>query len=383
MPSALPAVPRRVAVALTLLLSLAVLPARAGEGPLPAWAELGLEYRVQTLFVDPMELSGTTVRDVNFTIQRLRVEGGLKVPEVARLVTQVDLLSGVLFGDNGDYGGSPQPTQGMALTSRWPNQAGWAVGLVGASPDPFDPDSYGLVLTELEPVHVNRIYGEVFLPFGLLRIGRQPITEGAGINLHDGSRSNRWGVSRFSATADRFLFATKLSEAVRMARGGKGYVPDRSMDDGVFIGAAYDMVVQDELALGGDNLHQVAGLVQWRAKKPGWFGWDWDRFLLQATVGGRFGDEFSTQVISIPVVLDFAVDRFAFRGEFATIFGHTREVSAGMQALRETDAAKRVIRDQDLLAFGARAVLDAVFGPVTVTLEFDYASGDDDPRDET
>ena len=379
--------PREVSVVVIALLLLflagAPPPAAAGEGTLPKWAELDLEYRVRTLYIDPMELNGTTVRDVNYTIQRLRVEGGLKVPGIARLVTQVDLLSGVLFGDNGDFGSSPQPSSGLALTSRWPNTAGWRVGLVGNNADPFDPDSYGMVLTEVEPIHINRIYGEVTLPFGILRIGRQPVTEGAGINLHDGGRHNRWGVSKYSSSADRFLFATKVSEAFRMIKAGKDYTPDRSMDDGVFIGAAYDMVVQDDVTIGGDNLHQVAGLIMWKAREPGWFGWDWDHFLLQVSVGGRFGDEFGTQVLSIPAVLDFEVGRWAFRGEFATIFGNTREVSEGMQALRETDAAKRVIRNQEILGFGARAVLDATFGPVMATLEFDYASGDADPRDET
>ncbi len=355
----------------------------AGEGGMPKWAELDLEYRIRTLYIDPVDLSGTTVRDVNYTIQRLRVEGGLKVPKIARLVTQIDLLSGVLFGDNGEYGSSPQPSSGLSLTSRWPNTAGWRVGLVGDNADPFDPDSYGMVLTDVNPIQINRIYGEVFLPFGLLRIGRQPVTDGAGINLHDGGRHNRWGVSKYSASADRFLFATKISEAFRMMKQGGDYVADRSMDDGVFIGVAYDMVVQDDLTIGGDDLHQVAGSVIWKAKDVDWFGWDWDHFLFQVTVGGRFGDEFDTQVLSIPAVLDFAVGRWAFRGEFATIFGNTTEVSAGMQALREADAAKRVIKNQDILGFGARAVLDATFGPVTATLEFDYASGDADPRDET
>ncbi len=374
---------RTAAVLLLFALLAAPRPVSASEGPLPEWVELDLEYRVRSLYIDPMELSGTTVRGVNYTVQRLRVDGGLMVPDVVRIVTQLDLLSGVLFGDNGDYGGNPAPTQGMGLTSRWPNHAGWGVGLIGSGADPFDPDSYGMVLTDMEPIRINRVYGEVTLPFGILRVGRQAVTQGAGINLHDGGRHNRWGVSKYSSSADRFLFATKISEAFRMMGSKKGYTPDRSMDDGVFIGGAYDMVVQDDLPIGGDDLHQAAGVIMWKARKPGWFGWDWDHFLLQTTVGGRFGDEFGTRVLSIPTVVDFKVDRWAFHGEFVTIFGHTREVSEGMQALREPDAAKRYSRNQDLLGFGARAVLDATFGPVMTTLEFDYASGDSDPRDET
>ena len=84
---------------LLLLVAPGAAPAVANDSSTPKWVELDLEYRVRTLYANPMELSGTTVRDVNYTIQRLRVEGGFKIPDIARIVTQVDLLSGVLFGD--------------------------------------------------------------------------------------------------------------------------------------------------------------------------------------------------------------------------------------------------------------------------------------------
>jgi len=360
-------------------------PAVAGDDATsPDWLGLDAEYRVQSLLIDPMELSGLTTQQVHYTQQRMRLDTTLRPVRKIALKTQIEALGGVLFGDNGEYGGDPSPGSGLALTSRHPNHAGWTVGLIEGM-DPLDPDSYGLTLKGVEPIAINRIYGEVILPFGVLRVGRQPATEGPGINLHDGSRSNRWGVSRHSATADRILFATKLSEAFSMLahRGDEPYKPNLDMDDGIFIGGAYDIVVEDDVSYGGDNLTQGVGLLQWKVKKPALFGWDWDPFLLQVVFGGRFGEQFDTQVFAMPITLQMGAGPVHFSGEFVALFGQTREASAGMAALREKDAAKRVIHDQEIRAFGARAILDVEMGPVTGTLEFDYASGDADPRDET
>ncbi len=358
--------------------------AQEQDEPPPGWLELDAEYRVQSHFIDPLELNGLTAGRVHYTEQRFRLEPTLRPVEQVAIKSQFEVLGGVLFGDNGDYGGTPSPSSGLALTSRWPNHSAWTVGLLEGQ-DPLDPDSYGLVLEGVEPIAINRLYGEVVLPVGILRIGRQPATEGAGINLHDGSRANRWGVSRYSATADRFLFATKLSEAFAMLahRGDEPYKADRSMDNGIFIGGAYDVVVEDDIGFGGDNLHQAVGLLQWKVKQPTLLGLDWDPFLFQVVFGGRFGDQFGTQVFALPATVQFGVGPVRFYGEFVALFGHTREASEGMAALRESDAAKRVVHDQEIRAFGARAILDVDVGPVTGTLEFDYASGDADPRDET
>lgn len=352
------------------------------ERLLPDWFTLDVEYRVQTTVVDPLELNGTVAEQVHWTEQRLRVDSGLHIPGVGGIITQFDILDGVLFGDNGDFGKDPEPSFGLAVTSRWPNEAAWAIGLIEGA-DSLSPDSYAPVLTSVDAIQVNRVYGEVSLPFGVIRVGRMPSTTGPGMSLHDGSRTNRWGISSYSNTADRFLFATKVSEAVRMMMEADGYVPDRSLDDGVFLGVAYDHAVQDDIAASFDDLHQVLGVLQWKAQEPGWFGWGWDDFLLQVAFAARFSDEFGTEVFGAPLKLEFGVGPVHFLGEFGLYFGHTREVSEGLAALRQVDETRRVIRDQDILMYGARVVTDVEIGPVVATLEFDYASGDGDPRDET
>ncbi len=344
--------------------------------------DLDLEYRFQMMYINPLELNGLVAREVGYAQHRLRLEPAFRPVVGVSLFAQVDVLDGVLAGDNGEYGGDPSAGSGLALTSRWPNNAGFKVGLLEGR-DPLDPDSYGLTLTEVDPVKINRVWGEVMLPVGLLRIGRQPAASGPGIGLHDGSRTNRWGVSRYSATADRILFATKVSEVYRMIRDGAAYETDRAMDDGVFLVGAEDLAVEDDPSYGGDDLKQGVGMLQVRVKEPRLFGMDWHPFLFQVAVGGRFGEQFKTSVYSIPVSLEFGLGPLRFQGELVAIYGQTQEISQGMAALREADEAKRVIRDQTIQGMGARAILDVEMGPVTGTLEFDYAQGDSDPRDET
>lgn len=367
------------------------------EGPwrkrLPDWLLLDAEYRVETVYLNPIALNGTLADSMSYTQQRLRLDAGLQVPDLLRIVTQFDFLNGVLFGDNGDYQGGldvneglssqpPEPGNGLSVTSRWPNNATWGVGLVNPA-DPLNPESYGPVLRSVQPFRLNRAYAEVMLPVGLLRIGRQPAAFGPGMSLHDGSRSNRWGVSRFSYTADRFLFATKVSEAFRMIRAGPDFRPDRSLDEGVFLALAYDQVVNDDVHRSADDLHQALAAVQWKVKSARWFGLDVKNFLFQVAFGGRFGKEFNTRIFQVPVTLDMELGSVRVLGEFAATFGHTREISEGFAALREPDPAKRHIHDQKIRAYGARLVTDVTLGPVVATLEFDYASGDADPRDET
>jgi len=378
--------PNRFASACGLVVTLTLLamapPVSAKLVELPEWLLLDAEYRVQAVYIDPLELNGNTVEDMWYMEQRLRVDLGFQVPKVVKIMTQMDILGGVLFGDNGDFGQEPEPSMGLALTSKWPNNSTWGIGLLKDG-DPLAPDSYGPVLQGVEPIVVNRVWGEVMLPFGLLKIGRQPASTSPGMSSHDGSRSNRWGVSRYSPTADRIFFATKISEMWRMVSEGQDSVPNRRLDKGVFLAAAYDQVVNDDVQIGSDDLHQALVALQWRAKNPAWGNGHVKNFLLQTGFGGRWGDEFNTQVFSVPVTLEFEAGPVHFLGEFSALFGHSREISEGFSALREPDPVKRVIYDQTIRGFGARAILDLTFGPVTTTLEFDYASGDSDPRDET
>src|SRR5690606_13503627 len=127
-----------------------------------------------------------------------------------------------------------------------------------------------------DPIEINFAYGEVMLPFGVLRIGRQPITDVGTITLNDGRTGrNRWGASAWHESADRILFGTKVSEAYHLLTKGRDHVVDASFDDGVFFGMIYDFMVNDRVHVAHDDLAQIAGQLEWKERKADWFGLDW------------------------------------------------------------------------------------------------------------
>ncbi len=76
--------------------------------------DVDAEYRVQSVYIDPLELSGTEAQTMNYTEQRFRLEPSFSLGSIGKIKSQFDLLGGVLFGDNGDYGQEPEPSFGLA-----------------------------------------------------------------------------------------------------------------------------------------------------------------------------------------------------------------------------------------------------------------------------
>ncbi|GMV43062.1 MAG: hypothetical protein AMXMBFR64_47780 [Myxococcales bacterium] len=340
---------------------------------IPEWLVLGAEYRVRTLYVDPFDLSGTEVQDAKWTEQRLRLDLGFKWPKVGGVTVQLDLVDGVLFGDNGDFGKDPKPVSGLAVTSRAPNSAGWDIGLISGR-DPLNADSYAPALVPIEPIRVNHAYGDVYLPFGLLRVGRQPVTAGASISAHDGSRTNRWGVSTYSEVGDRVLFATKLDEAIKLLTEDD-HVADASADNGVFLIFAWDWQVQDDIHATDDDLNQITAGLQWRVREADWLGVEWKELLVSALMVHKFADDFDTAIWAFPLRAKATIGPVALDLQYSIFTGGTREVSEGFAVLSSKPPGR-----QDVLAMGASAVIDVLLDPVTATLEFDFATGDADPR---
>ncbi|MBN1947983.1 MAG: hypothetical protein JW797_20110 [Bradymonadales bacterium] len=361
----------------TFLLLVGHIPAAQGRPPGPAiedWLQLGAEYRVETIYINPLELSGTTVTETHWTEQRMRLDMGLRVPGYGGVVVQVDLLDGVLFGDNGDYPREPVPTGGVAMSSYRPNCAGWRVGLAPGA-DPLDPDSYLPVLQSMEPFRINQAYGEVILPVGLLRLGRQPYNYGAGISAHEGTRINRWGVSRYAHTADRLLFGTKLDQVIQFLIEGGDLALDTRLDRGLLLVLAYDWATQDDIYRSFDDLHQVMFGLQWKIPSADWFGLAWRDLSLSGFGVHRFSNEFDTAVWGVPFRFSGGIGRWEWDAQYSLIAGNSREVSEGFAALTGEEVVS-----QRILGMGAHLRLDLDLAPVEITFEFDYASGDDDPR---
>ncbi len=176
---------------IVVLLVAAATPASADE---PLDLRLDAEYRVDTTYIDPFELGGDDVTRTMWTDQRLRTNIHARHDDTVELHVQADFLAGVLFGDTGTYGIGPSTNSGVALASKQPNTTAWEVGL-GEGGDPLDPDAYVPVLREADPVIVNHAYGDAFLPVGLLRAGRQPLSYGAtagALTVLDASVGHQW-----------------------------------------------------------------------------------------------------------------------------------------------------------------------------------------------
>jgi hypothetical protein len=343
---------------------------------LPEWFDLEAEYRARTIYINPLELNDTGVRAIDWTEHRLRLGASFNHGRWLAIHTRIDILDGVLWGDNGEFSETPSPNAGLSIASRRPNETALGVGL-GDGLDPLDPDSYGPQLESADAISVDHIYGNVVLPFGLLRVGRQSAAIGANLGGHDGGRHNRWGASSYGDIADRFLFGTKLDEAVRMIRGGAGEV-NASMDDGVVLATWLDLYNTGDLYRAGDNLRQNGVLLSWNVADADWGGGEWTGLQLAAGVVHLGNDNFATDIWAMPIILQGTVGPFSLEANLSYLSGQTREMAEGLSVLNPRPA-----RMQELRALGARAIADLEIGPTVLTFEFDYARGDDDPRQES
>jgi len=344
----------------------------------PWFVQLHPEYRVRLIRINPLEVNGIVARQVAWGEQRLRLDASLGYRGVGAIHMQIDALDGVIFGDNGEFGTSPEPTSGVGLASRQANNAGWKVGLLPGR-DPLQVDSYGPVLSDIAPLEINYLYGEVLLPFGLFRVGRQPASDVGSVSLNDGrSGRNLWGASWYHESVDRLLFGTKLSELFNVISEGPAYQIDRSLDNGVFLGLVWDYLVEDDVANPGDDLQGFSAQLDFRWRDPRILGEIFGPMRFTATTTYRWDDRFNTSVFALPLRLDVTLADFLFHGELSYITGTTRELSAGFGALSGSP-----VTDQDIKLTAARLVAEYALCPLTFRLEWGFAAGDDDPRTST
>lgn len=333
----------------------------------------GAELRLRSLRIDPIELSGTDINLIHWSEMRARLDASVRRAGVGGVTIQLDALDGVLLGDNGQFvGPPPNSNTGVSLSAKRPNLTRWEVGLRGD--DPLSRDDYGPVLVPVEPIAINHLYADVNLPIGLLRFGRQPLNYGATITSHDGGRHNRWGVSKYSDSVDRVLFGTKLDEAIK-AIGGSDAPPDLSLDNGVLLAVFHDWMKQDDVALFRDDLRQIGVAVQWKKSEADWFGADWSGFTLSQGAVRLRNVKFDSLAYGFPFLFETSIGDIDLEAQYMHIRGKSNEISEGFAALASKPSAQ-----QDIIAHGARGVVDWNIGRVRLTAEGNYASGDDDPR---
>lgn len=121
---------------------------------------------------------------------RLRLEPTLNVYEDIKIHSQIDVLDNVILGSTPNS----LPFNPFAPVSVLSNTA--------------IPPSDGINAVWQDSLRVKRLWGEVTLPFGLLRFGRQPDHFGMGILANDGSGLD----ADFGDNVDRIQFAVKLAD---------------------------------------------------------------------------------------------------------------------------------------------------------------------------
>ncbi len=324
-----------------------------------------VEYRATGQSVNPILLSSETNQRVAYIDQRLRLGGSLDWQKTVRVSLLLDALDGVLFGDNGTYGDDPSPNSGTHVNTKNPNLARVCVQYKGG--DPLSASGYGYGLCPADPITVRQAFGEVALPFGLLRVGRQPINIGAGLQANDGEgRPNRFGVSHNGNTVDRILFATKPFEAFKPEKQR-----DRSETRGFILALAYDTLLQDDPQRFSDDTRQIA--LAGRLLEPKWsLGTD---ALLAAFYVYRWDNQYATAVHAAGLRGYSTFGKLALGVDLALNRGSTQEIAAGYKFITNDPVV-----DQPIASYAGRAVIRWDERRWGAYLEIDYASGNDDPR---
>lgn len=329
---------------------------------------LGAEYRANALYVNPIALNSESGRRVGWIENRLRLDFTIDYRDKIRITTSADVMDGALWGDNGTLFSGPRPNFGSNINARSPNVAVPCVTQRGSNP--LDAESYGYGLCSQEQVRFRKLYGDVSLPFGLLRIGRQPANPGQGIQATDGDgRPNRFGFSRQGNMMDRILFATKPLEAFKDKEDR-----DTSEDRGMILALAYDRLVTDDVHLFGDDVQQVDVAVRYMNPYlgplrdffvSGYYVHRWDK------VNESSVNSFGTRVMS-------KVGDFNITAEIAANIGSTKEISSAYKYITNDPVVAQRIQQ-----VGSRAVIRYDKPRFSAYMEFDYASGDEDPNNST
>lgn len=329
----------------------------------------GAEYRAQALYIHPLSLNTETDRNASWVEHRLRLDGAFDYEDKVKIVSSVDLLDGVVWGDNGTLLAEPFSNSGIGVNTKSPNATRPCISYHGTG-DPLDARGYGWGLCSQDQVRIRRLYGEVITPIGALRIGRQPVGVGAALQQNDGDgRRNRFGVARSGQSVDRVMFATKPLE---------GFKPEeernRSADEGFFVVLAYDRLVTDDLRTFGDDVHQSVFAL--RLLEPEYSAGE-DLEILSFWTH-RWDEQYSTRINAFGLR---ALSRFGdfYAGiEAAANIGSTREIAEAYNAITNDPVV-----DQPIRQLGARAVIRYDQPTWTAYFEADYASGDEDPQART
>lgn len=372
-------------------------------------------YRMRVLDIEPIKLNGPKPFNLGYASQRLRTDLTVSYKDKVSVKCQLNILDGVVMGDNGVWGdlstseaGLPLlPNEGVKTSALVPNNGRIGIGLIDPSMNPLDPNSYGPVFVEADPIDVTRVWGEVMLPFGLLRAGRQPATIGKSILVNDGDGlTNDFGVSKFGDTVDRVLIGTKPVEIYRVIKAGMDTsVANASIDEGVIAVFGYDFLAFNSITDDGKDVQQVVSALFYREPRFSLLGMAGEglEFRLGAVyrfgeVQGRYFEQkqmfvngvlrtFDEEVVdSMNISVTFLtggmsldLGPFFLDLELAGAYGYTEEVPKTINVISPGFYPSDRLR---VRAWGAQMNMGYRVGNWEFALEVDYASGDDDPKDD-
>ncbi len=326
----------------------------------------GAEYRAQFIYINPISLNTENARATSWIEHRLRLDAGADWRDKIRIVASMDVLDGVLWGDNGTYGGTPSSNSGTHVDAKNPNVTTPCVGLRTASA-PLDPQSYGYTACSAQVFTVRKLYGEAVLPFGLLRVGRQPVNIGSGVQAVDGDgRANRFGVADHGNYVDRILFATKPLEAFKPPK-----LRSTSANEGLILAFAYDRLVTSDPQDLGAAVNQWDTALRFLVPRFA-FGSD---LLIAGYHAYRWDALYSSHIHALGLRAMSRFSDFHVGFDVSTNLGTTQEISAAYKVITNDPVV-----DQPVRGVGARAVARYDRPLFSLYLEGDYASGSDDPQ---
>jgi hypothetical protein len=168
--------------------------------------------------------------DAHFVFSRLRLDPTLRwggnpargvTPSVS-LSAQIDLLDNVIYGDNARVG---------------------AVPLFASN-----PSNTNVLGKESPPLLVRRLWVDVQVPIGLMKVGRQASQGGLGLLFNDGNGfRNDFGDALSGSTYDRVAFATRpLTIYNALTNGSRAPTP-------LIVVVGHDWLVEDPLGFGGSS----------------------------------------------------------------------------------------------------------------------------------
>lgn len=156
------------------------------------------------------------LQDLGFVEHGLRVQPTVAFQQIIKLKVDLDILDGVVWGDNDAVASTPIFAGSPSSTSRDGNR--------------------------VDTIGVRRAWVELNVPVGILRVGRQPSQWGMGLlaNAGDGLDAD-FGEYRRGSTVDRALFATRPLELAKTIMGSE------HPKSPLVLAVAYDQLVSDAI----------------------------------------------------------------------------------------------------------------------------------------